>query len=237
VCEAQLQQDAPREAWREEGVRDAASAGRCYAIGAYVIRANDGRLRPVAGSCWRVRGHEGGHCFNPRRFTLFEQAPEPTTEVSGARDDECGPAVRCLATDRTLSQTPEGSVDAICVLRPWHAGPHLFPSDPIPDPPAPTVTAPAGVKHDQEKLRWTLIPWDSLEEIVRVLEFGARKYAPDNWKIVPGARLRYLDALLRHVAAYAKGERVDPESRLSTLGHVGCCVLFLLWFDKQDTRE
>lgn len=33
-----------------------------------------------------------------------------------------------------------------------------------------------GVKKDEGKLRWSLLPWDALEAVVRVLMFGANKY-------------------------------------------------------------
>lgn len=90
-----------------------------------------------------------------------------------------------------------------------------------------------GRKDDQGKLRWTLLPWVSVSQIVRVLEFGAEKYAPGNWKKVSNPVDRYADALLRHVIAWTNGEKLDPESGHHHLAHAGCCVLFLLWFDHQ----
>lgn len=33
-----------------------------------------------------------------------------------------------------------------------------------------------GVKKDEGKLRWSLLPWDAVEEVVKVLMFGANKY-------------------------------------------------------------
>jgi len=37
-----------------------------------------------------------------------------------------------------------------------------------------------GLKFDADKLDYTLVPWSGLEEIVKVLEFGAKKYATNN---------------------------------------------------------
>lgn len=88
-----------------------------------------------------------------------------------------------------------------------------------------------GVKHDQGKSRMDLIPFEALDEIGKVLEFGTRKYAPENWKKVPDAIPRYEAALLRHIAAYKRGELNDPESGLSHLAHAGCCLLFLMHFN------
>ena len=86
----------------------------------------------------------------------------------------------------------------------------------------------SGRKDDQSKPRWDLLPWKAASAIVDVLTFGALKYTPGNWRLVPDARDRYLAALLRHVSAWADGERMDPESGLHHLAHAGCCLVFLL---------
>lgn len=95
---------------------------------------------------------------------------------------------------------------------------------------------PAGVKFDRGKLRFSLIPLGALREIVEVLEFGARKYAVDNWRVVPDARARYWDAAVRHLVAFREGEQLDPESGLHHLAHAGCCVLFLLALDQEGSQ-
>jgi hypothetical protein len=80
-----------------------------------------------------------------------------------------------------------------------------------------------------------LLPFEALEEIARVLTYGAKKYAPNNWQKVPDAKERYEAALLRHFSAHKRGEKNDPESGLSHLAHVGCNALFLIWLqDKTD---
>lgn len=90
---------------------------------------------------------------------------------------------------------------------------------------------PFGVKFDAEKLDYTLLPFDPLAEVVKVLEFGAKKYARDNWQKVPNAERRYSAAALRHLIAREQGETSDPESGLPHLAHAACCVLFALWFE------
>ncbi len=99
------------------------------------------------------------------------------------------------------------------------------------EPPAPAAP-PVGQKHDAEKPRMDLLPFDALWKVAEVLTYGARKYTPDNWRRVPDARARYLAAALRHLASWSQGERLDPESGLPHLGHAACCVLFLLSLDK-----
>lgn len=82
-------------------------------------------------------------------------------------------------------------------------------------------------KHDGEKVRVDLLPTGALEEIAKVLTFGAHKYSAWNWaKGMAWSRL--LGAAMRHLFAWARGESVDPESGLPHLAHLGCCVLFLI---------
>lgn len=85
-----------------------------------------------------------------------------------------------------------------------------------------------GVKYDQGKVQWDLFPPEALEEIGKVLTYGAKKYAPDNWRHVEGWKRRYFAALMRHMWAYWKGEKTDEETGLSHLAHAGCCLIFLL---------
>lgn len=93
-----------------------------------------------------------------------------------------------------------------------------------------------GVKHDNGKAPWRLMPWRELGQVVDVLAFGLKKYAEDNWKIVPNAEKRYKDALLRHVIAWSSGETNDTDSRLHHLAHACCNALFLLWFEKEKAK-
>ncbi|QHJ77771.1 MAG: hypothetical protein [Bacteriophage sp.] len=90
-----------------------------------------------------------------------------------------------------------------------------------------------GVKHDSDKPRFSLLPLKQVWDIVAVLEFGAKKYAPGNWQKVPDAKNRYFDAAMRHLCAWRSGEKRDPETNLPHLAHAACCLLFLMWGDDQ----
>lgn len=94
-----------------------------------------------------------------------------------------------------------------------------------------------GVKFDKDKPKWNLLPWDEVEDVVKVLTFGAKKYAPDNWKFVDDANNRYMDATMRHLVAFQQGERTDAESGESHIAHALCCLLFMLWHDKNDNAS
>lgn len=105
-------------------------------------------------------------------------------------------------------------------------------------PPVPWATEEkrnSGIKHDEGKPRYDLLPFDALEEIVHVLTFGSTKYAPDNWRHVKPLRRRYVSAMLRHVADRVMGERLDPETGRSHWASAGACVLFLLAEDLGNT--
>lgn len=100
--------------------------------------------------------------------------------------------------------------------------PHVVPS---------TLESSGGTKFDAGKLRLELLPAESLEEIAKVLAFGAIKYSDHNWR--NGMKWsRLLGALLRHTFAFMRGEDKDPETGLSHLAHAGCCILFLLSYEK-----
>lgn len=88
-----------------------------------------------------------------------------------------------------------------------------------------------GLKHDGNKPPVDLLSTDALEQIARVLGFGATKYARHNWR--KGiAWSRVVAAAMRHLLAWKDGEDLDEESGLSHLAHAGCCVMFLLEYLK-----
>lgn len=89
-----------------------------------------------------------------------------------------------------------------------------------------------GRKDDTGKPRWSLLPWPAVSQVVDVLEFGARKYAPHNWQTVPDGDTRYFDACMRHLVSWRAGERCDAETGLHHLAHATCCALFLLALDR-----
>ena len=88
------------------------------------------------------------------------------------------------------------------------------------------------LKNDKGKLQWSLMPFEQLEDVVRVLMAGATKYGRENWKKCDDIS-RYKDALMRHVTAYIKGEERDPEDNLPHLAHAICNCLFLQYFDSK----
>ena len=93
-----------------------------------------------------------------------------------------------------------------------------------------------GRKDDGGKAPWHLLPPDALNQIVQVLEFGARKYGDRNWERGMNWS-RPFSALMRHMWAWWRGEDRDPETGLSHLAHAGCCLLFLLTYQGRATGK
>lgn len=91
-----------------------------------------------------------------------------------------------------------------------------------------------GVKKDQGKLRWSLLPWDAVEKVVEVLEFGAKKYDDRNWEKGMGWS-RLFDADMRHkVDWWQKGEHSAKDSKIAHLAHSACDILFLLAYELRN---
>lgn len=88
------------------------------------------------------------------------------------------------------------------------------------------------LKFDNDKLRYELIPTEILAELAKVLTYGAKKYKPNNWKLVDD-NSRYIGAVFRHLEAWRGGEKLD-ESGLHHLSHVLTNVAFLLYLDMKE---
>lgn len=81
------------------------------------------------------------------------------------------------------------------------------------------------------KTRFDLIPFRAVGEIADVLAYGAEKYSANNW--CRGTEWgRYFSALCRHIFAWWGGEDRDPETGFSHLAHAGCCLLFLMEYQR-----
>ena len=85
-----------------------------------------------------------------------------------------------------------------------------------------------GLRFNDSKPKWSLVPQTALIPMVRVLEFGATKYTPYNW--MKGLSVTEIcESLKRHLDAFMEGENTDKESLLSHIGHIQCNALFLSW--------
>jgi len=92
-----------------------------------------------------------------------------------------------------------------------------------------------GTKHDKEKLRMDLIPYEAMEGLAEVLGFGATKYGDHNWR-GGVAHSRLYAACQRHLSSYWNGETLDPESGLNHLKHAMANIAFMLALPEEDDR-
>jgi len=91
-----------------------------------------------------------------------------------------------------------------------------------------------GMKFDQDKPDYSLVPFGALDEVVKVLTHGAKKYDRFNWEKVDAER--YKAAALRHISAYMQNEKYDPETGINHMAHAICSLLFLTQFDLNEKK-
>lgn len=85
-----------------------------------------------------------------------------------------------------------------------------------------------------DKLRWDLLPLEEIEDIVRVYHAGAKKYADNSWQDIPDGFRRYYAAAQRHLMAYMKGERIDPDTGCFHLAQYAWNAIAMLYYDKHN---
>jgi hypothetical protein len=178
----------------------------------------------------RIEGEKGVYMI-PRKDLSFEpntvkEEPEISTKTILFKDQETLDEIEFFPSTPTpeqfkamqeLSNLSQGLYKDDSTFKVW-----IDEAESIPN-------AQGGVKFDSKKARPTLLlksmP-DAVQEVIDVLELGARKYAPDNWKKVENER--YHDAMLRHILAYLGGETLDQETSKHHLAHAVCNMLFLI---------
>jgi len=93
-----------------------------------------------------------------------------------------------------------------------------------------------GIKFDSEKPDYSLLPPNALEDVVKVLTIGAKKYDRDNWKKLDDLDNRYFAAAQRHMWALRKGEIYDDETGIHHAAHAICCLMFITEFNYVQTK-
>lgn len=133
--------------------------------------------------------------------------------------DSCA---RCGATEINFVEDPHGNMDTVCgqcgLL--W----------------TPAVKG-KGRKFDKGKLRYDLIPAECLEALAEIYSYGAGIHGDNNWQGLPNMEHRYYAALVRHLVAWRKGEKLDAESKKLHTAHLAWNAFALLWSDLQKKDE
>jgi len=89
----------------------------------------------------------------------------------------------------------------------------------------------SGARYNEGKPDYSMIPLCTMEDEIRVWMYGAKKYAKNNWMKgmdwdVPFA------CMMRHMAAWQRGEENDPETGLPHLAHAMCNLRMLTLYSK-----
>lgn len=97
-----------------------------------------------------------------------------------------------------------------------------------------------GVKYDEGKARFSLIPVMPLREVANLYAMGAKKYSDRNWE--KGIKwTRIYDAMNRHMTSWWAGETHDQVDRQHHLASVIWCALTLMEYERThpefDDRE
>jgi len=74
----------------------------------------------------------------------------------------------------------------------------------------------------------SLIPPTALLEEARVMQLGAKKYGPYNWRAKRVRARVYTAAAMRHILAWQDGVDIDDESGANHLAHARACLGILL---------
>lgn len=90
-----------------------------------------------------------------------------------------------------------------------------------------------GVKADEGKTRYDLLPPEGQEGVARVLTAGAIKYAPRNWEQGMDWS-RPFSACMRHLWKWWSGEKNDPDTGLSHLAHAATNIFFLIAYEQRS---
>lgn len=92
-----------------------------------------------------------------------------------------------------------------------------------------------GLRYNSGKNRLDLIPCSLIDGVGRVLTFGAKKYAPDNWRKFNQQQVREcIGSAMRHIEQYRQGNWLDPESGLPHLAHAATNLGFILELHKEE---
>lgn len=92
------------------------------------------------------------------------------------------------------------------------------------------------LRYNEGKLKWSYVHYASLEPMIRVMEFGAKKYAPKNWQN-PMNTTDILESMQRHLAALMDGEEFDKESGLPHMGHIQANAMFYNFHKAKKDNE
>lgn len=91
------------------------------------------------------------------------------------------------------------------------------------------MTVDMASRHNRNKVRISLVPFEVIAEVAKALMFGAAVHGLHNWR-KGMSWSEVADSLLRHYTAWESGEDRDPETGLYHLSLLLCNGIFLLYY-------
>lgn len=92
------------------------------------------------------------------------------------------------------------------------------------------------LRYDEGKIRYDLLPADSIQELARVYTKGAAKYAERNWE-KGMSWSRCFGSLMRHAWAFWRGETHDQETGCHHMAMAAWNCLALCSYDMRQIGE
>ena len=90
---------------------------------------------------------------------------------------------------------------------------------------------------DGDKLDWSLMPWDAIQEVMMTMHYGAVKYEERNWE-KGNSYNKYYSAAMRHMMAWHMGQDFDEgESECHHLAQAAFNLLALLAWQMRGVGE
>ncbi len=94
------------------------------------------------------------------------------------------------------------------------------------------------IKYDNGKAPLSILPFEALEAIAKIMEYGAKEYTCDNWKkCKPEEVRRYIDAALRHIYQSISDGELDKESGFPHIYHAASNLIFLSYFKAKELEK
>lgn len=91
-------------------------------------------------------------------------------------------------------------------------------------------------RFNEGKLKWSLVNYQALHPMIKVLMFGAKKYSPENWKKGLDKK-EILESMMRHLEALMDGQESDSESGISHIGHIQANSMFYNYFTNKENDK
>lgn len=85
-------------------------------------------------------------------------------------------------------------------------------------------------KIGEGKLQYSLLDFESIDELVRVMMVGSKKHGAFSYKKFD--KHLFVDALMRHCTSYLKGEEMDQEDNLSHMAHAMANCMIIMYHDR-----